>query len=81
MCVPPVGVLSSCNCLSNPLFLYCIVASIFLFFVFVLATINEFYVGFDGGNKTKKRKKKGDGKMISLMILGLSIRTFISSLK
>jgi hypothetical protein len=46
-----------------------------------LTTINEFYVGFDGGNKTKKRKKKGDGKMISLMILGLSIRTFISSLK
>jgi hypothetical protein len=75
---PPVGVLSSCNCLSNPLFLYCILAS---FFVFVLTTINEFYVGFDGGNKKNKRKKKHDGKRIALMILGLSLRTFISSLK
>ncbi len=53
MCVPPVGVLSSCNCLSNPLFIYCIVASIFLFF---FTTINEFYVGFDGGNKKEEEK-------------------------
>jgi hypothetical protein len=37
------------------------------FFVFVSTTINEFYVGFDGGNK-KKERIEDDGKMIPLMI-------------
>jgi len=33
-----------------------------------LTTINEFYVGFDGGTKKKKERKEGDGKRIPLMI-------------
>jgi len=51
-------------------------------FYFFWTTINEFYVGFDGGNKKKEKEiKERDEKRIVLMILGLSIRTFISSLK
>jgi hypothetical protein len=75
MCVPPVGVLSSCNCLSNPLFLYCIVASTFCF-CFDKQLINFMLDLMEATKKKKKGRKEGDGKRMPLMIINKKIYLF-----